>query len=234
MWRGSACWTQRLPDLPVRGLSPRVHAREGSAPALQRGSAEALSFEPPQWMRHSSAAASASASRSADPLAAAGAVQTALRAAVLDRGLGHDARAQVLAALHAWPVLFDLVAAPARIVFRPDPEAPGWWIVGREGAERRLQAPSIGVAIAYAALAGESPLCARFVPSGGNAAGLVRRAVRDTAAKWAEHVARCPELAGAMRAMRVLGDPPRVEYAQRMSAPVFVLCPSARQDACTA
>jgi hypothetical protein len=113
---------------------------------------------------------------------------------------------------------------PARlIVFAPAPGAPGWWLVGPEGQERRLHGPMLGLRAAHAALVGDAPLCAAYArPGTANPGQSIREAVRTTGAAWADDVARCPELASALRSMSVAGDPPRLQYAPRPGAPVFV------------
>ncbi|MDB5957691.1 hypothetical protein [Ramlibacter sp.] len=133
-----------------------------------------------------------------------------------------DQRAEILELL---PQTFELArAASSRpIVFRPD-LTPDWWWVGHEGREQRLHNPTIGLRAAHGVLTGESPPCSALAaPGAANPGRVVRRAVCHTAAAWAEDVARCPELASALRSMRVVGTPQRLQYAARASAPKFLL-----------
>lgn len=123
-------------------------------------------------------------------------------------------------------LLLELQWRPApRVVFRPDEEAPGWWYIGREGHDvRHVYGVAIGIRAAYAALNYRAPLCAHFAASQARHPGQsLRGAVRVTAAGWARNVAGCPELASAMLSMRVIGDPPRLHYAPRPGAAVFVV-----------
>lgn len=112
---------------------------------------------------------------------------------------------------------------PGQRVVLAKADAPGWWLVGLEGRERRLHYPHLGLAAAHEALRGRNPVCADLAPHSRHAGCLVRRAVTRTAADWAENVAGCRELATALRSMRVVGTPERLEYAARDGA-MFVLC----------
>jgi hypothetical protein len=104
-----------------------------------------------------------------------------------------------------------------RTVFAP--AHSGWWYVGRRGAEQVLHNASLGLRAAHAALAGLHPRCEEYAPGRLNADTIVRRAIRDQAATWAECTAHCPDLAAAMRRMRVV-----VGRVQSPDVGMFVVC----------
>lgn len=108
--------------------------------------------------------------------------------------------------------------AAARIVYRH--LGDDVWELGREGNTQPVAADSpIGAHAAHQVLRGMRPRCCDFSQAK-DADRVLRRAVREHAADWAERHG-CRELAGVMRAIEVRGG--RLQYAARPGAPVLVL-----------
>lgn len=103
--------------------------------------------------------------------------------------------------------------------FAPAQE-PNCWHVGPVGEERPVPGTSVGLVAAWMAISGELPVCADLVEPGAlHPDRIIRRALRDTAVKWAEQ-AGCRPLADAFRRIQIHQG--RLHYPKRPGDPQIV------------